>query len=156
MHPDHSGLPVTSYPRVEVKPPRGSIGEYVAAVVFVAVIAAILIVPNVLGRKSGGSKNTNVNNLFTLQRAIDNFRADCGRVPTNAEGFGPLMVAPKGIHGWQGPYFPSAPPLDTWGRPYLYRTPGLNGKTGFMIGTYGADGKPGGVDSDRDQWVGSD
>lgn len=41
-------------------------------------------------------------------------------------------------------------PTDPWGRPYQYKIINLNGSQRIYIWTYGADGKPGGTDQDRD------
>jgi len=82
--------------------------------------------------------------LATLRDAIDRFRVDCDRYPTATEGFSALMTQPKGLASWRGPYFQESIPLDPWGRPYLYQTPGSDGKTGYIVESYGADGEPGG------------
>jgi general secretion pathway protein G len=50
---------------------------------------------------------------------------------------------------WDGPYLPKAIPLDPWGNPYVYSTPGENGNP-YKIQSYGADGKQGGIDNNED------
>ena len=45
-------------------------------------------------------------------------------------------------------------PLDPWGNPYLYESPGQNNPHFVDIWSYGADGQPGGegVDADIGNW----
>lgn len=57
------------------------------------------------------------------------------------------------INNWNGPYLPKDPPLDAWGRAFLYRYPGDHGP-GPDILSLGADGKAGGegLNSDIVSW----
>src|SRR5205085_7960875 len=43
---------------------------------------------------------------------------------------------------WNGPYLQRAVPLDPWGKPYQYRSPGEHGE--FDLLSFGKDGQPGG------------
>ena len=63
--------------------------------------------------------------MGAFDKALDTFRLDIGRYPTNEEGLQALMVAPPNDAAkWNGPYMKTAIPLDPWGHPYLYRIPG--------------------------------
>ncbi len=53
-----------------------------------------------------------------LGRALELFRADCGRFPTATEGFVLLLSNPD-LPGWDGPYINGYKP-DPWGEPYRY------------------------------------
>ena len=77
-----------------------------------------------------------------FEKAIEQYRLDVGKFPTNEQGLNALYVRPLSEPRWQGPYLKKAPPLDPWGNPYLYRTPGANGD--FEIISLGKDGAPGG------------
>ncbi len=59
-----------------------------------------------------------VRNLETLRIALDRFRNDCGRYPSESEGLHALLRDP-GIEGWRGPYVNMVRP-DPWGRPFRY------------------------------------
>lgn len=87
-----------------------------------------------------------------LRGAVETFRLDMGRLPTEAEGLGVLFSAPadaKAASRWRGPYLDEAVPMDPWGNAYLY---GLKGRDGqpFFLYSLGADGQPGGEGNDAD------
>ncbi len=77
-----------------------------------------------------------------FEKAIEQYRLDVGKFPTNEQGLNALYVRPPSEPRWQGPYLKKAPPLDPWGNAYIYRTPGANGD--FEIISLGKDGAPGG------------
>jgi general secretion pathway protein G len=83
-----------------------------------------------------------------FEKAVEQFRLDVGRYPTNEEGLMVLYVKAANEPRWQGPYLKKAPPLDPWNRPYIYRTPGTNGD--FEITSLGKDGAPGGEGENAD------
>jgi len=73
--------------------------------------------------------------IWYLADALNTYRHDHGRYPTNEEGFRPLLESDP-------PYIEQSP-LDPWLKEYRYRTPGTRGRA-FDVYTYGSDGKPGG------------
>ncbi len=73
----------------------------------------------------------------TLATATRIFAKECGRVPTEDEGFIVLLSNP-GIQGWDGPYITLIKP-DPWEEPYRYTT--SNGTA--IITSCGPDQKPG-------------
>jgi general secretion pathway protein G len=75
--------------------------------------------------------------IDALEKAVDQYRLDNRRYPTNEEGLAAVQ-----------PYLKKTLPNDPWGRPYLYRTPGE--KTDYEVISYGRDGKPGGAGEDAD------
>jgi general secretion pathway protein G len=86
--------------------------------------------------------------MQALDKALDLFRTDMGRLPTAEEGLNALVTPPaNGANRWHGPYLKQAAvPLDPWGRPYVYRVPGL--QSDFQILSYGRSGTPGGTGED--------
>jgi len=87
--------------------------------------------------------------IESFAKALDQMRLDIGRYPTTAEGLKSLMEAPPGIAKWSGPYLSKALPLDPWGRAYIYKSPGTQGRD-YDIISYGSDGQPGGTDAAAD------
>lgn len=83
--------------------------------------------------------------------ALQDYAADCGSPPPQAEGLRALWIRPSGSHAasWRGPYVAGEIPLDPWGNEYRYHVPGPNGLP-WEILSLGSDGAPGGVDSAAD------
>ncbi|MFZ2506943.1 MAG: type II secretion system major pseudopilin GspG [Steroidobacteraceae bacterium] len=86
--------------------------------------------------------------IGALELALDQFRLDSGRYPTNEEGLEALMTAPAGLPDWGGPYLKKAVPGDPWGRPFVYMNPGQHGEIDLL--SYGKDGRAGGTGDDAD------
>jgi general secretion pathway protein G len=81
--------------------------------------------------------------INSLEKALDQYRLDLGRYPSNEEGLAALNTAPGGGNArWQGPYLKKAVPADPWGQAYQYRFPGEHGELDLY--SFGADSKPGG------------
>ncbi len=87
--------------------------------------------------------------IDSLDKALEQFRIDTGRLPTTEEGLAALNSAPPGMTGWEGPYLKRALPQDPWGHPYVYAQPGAH-QNDFDLESYGRDGQPGGSDEDAD------
>lgn len=77
-----------------------------------------------------------------LGKALDQFRLDTGHYPSNEEGLASLVVRPSNEPKWDGPYLTKDVPLDPWGNPYVFKSPGDHGD--YDLFSYGKDGKPGG------------
>lgn len=87
--------------------------------------------------------------IDAFSKSLDAYRLDVGRYPSTAEGLNALMVAPASAgSAWNGPYLQKAIPLDPWGHPYQYHSPGAKGE--YEVISYGRDGQPGGTGDDAD------
>src|SRR4029077_21026667 len=62
--------------------------------------------------------------IDSLDKALEQFRIDTGRLPSTEEGLAALNSAPPGMTNWEGPYMKRAVPPDPWGHPYVYVQPG--------------------------------
>ena len=80
--------------------------------------------------------------IVALESALDQYRLDTGRYPSTEQGLAALIVKPANENRWAGPYLRKAVPNDPWGKPYLYKQPGLHGE--FDLSSFGKDGQPGG------------
>lgn len=80
--------------------------------------------------------------IDALGKALDQLRLDTGRYPVADEGLTALVTRPANDLKWGGPYLTKNVPLDPWGRPYIYRSPGEHGD--YDLVSYGKDGQPGG------------
>ena len=89
--------------------------------------------------------------IDSLDKALQAFRIDLGRYPSDAEGLRALVSTPAGAEAarWRGPYLKGTLPLDPWGSPYGYREQGSAGRE-FELFSLGRDRQPGGQGDDAD------
>jgi len=80
--------------------------------------------------------------IDALVKALDHYRLDTGHYPASESGLEALQSRPANESKWGGPYLRKAVPLDPWGNPYHYRSPGTHGD--FDLHSNGKDGQPGG------------
>jgi general secretion pathway protein G len=83
-----------------------------------------------------------------IAMALEAFRVDIGRYPTDSEGLGALLAKPRDLPAWRGPYLTVTSLLDPWGRAYIYRC--VQSCQEFVVKSFGADGRAGGVSIDAD------
>lgn len=86
--------------------------------------------------------------IDAFEKALDIYRLDVGRYPTTEQGLAALEQRPNNEAKWQGPYLKKAIPLDPWGKPYQYRSPGEKGEVDVF--SFGKDGQAGGEDENAD------
>jgi general secretion pathway protein G len=80
--------------------------------------------------------------LDGLGKALDQFRLDTGHYPATEQGLAALVVRPTNEPKWDGPYLTKAVPLDPWGVPYVFKSPGEH--SDYDLSSYGKDKQPGG------------
>lgn len=88
-----------------------------------------------------------------LGLALDAYRLDNDYYPSTAQGLMALVSEPAGAplpRFWRGPYLKRGVPVDGWGRPFSYLSPGTSNPVGYELVSYGRDGQPGGTDEDAD------
>jgi general secretion pathway protein G len=134
---------------------RVSVGErgftLVEMLVVITIIGLImaLVGPRVLNYLSESKAKTAKIQIQGLGSALDLFYLDAGRYPSSAEGLAALVQPPGGIGTWNGPYLKGGNlPLDPWGKPYVYRSPGEHGA--YDISSLGSDGQEGGAGTAAD------
>ncbi|MCL6608863.1 MAG: type II secretion system major pseudopilin GspG [Geminicoccaceae bacterium] len=116
--------------------------ELLVVLVILGLLAA-LAGPRVLGYLSGARSDAARLQLQSLEQALDLYRLDTGSYPTTQQGLQALIRDPGGVRGWRGPYLDAASvPLDPWGNPYIYKSPGERGAYDLL--SLGADRAPGG------------
>lgn len=126
--------------------------EIMVVIVVLGALAA-LVAPNVF-RHVGASKETTARSqVELLGAALDAYRLDNDLYPSTAQGLEALREEPTHEprpRSWRGPYLRKAVPLDPWGRPYVYRSPGPEGSGGYELLSQGRDGREGGEGEDAD------
>jgi general secretion pathway protein G len=120
--------------------------EILAVMVIIAMMvgAAALGIPRILDQNRQRAAKAE---MSTLSDALELFKMDVGRYPTEDEALSVLLTAPADATNWNGPYLKApALPVDPWGTAYMYHTRvGPSGDTEFLIVSYGSDKKPGGT-----------
>ena len=116
--------------------------EMLVVILILAILAA-LIIPRLIGRTSDAKIAKAKSDIATVSSLLQQYRLDNDRYPTTEEGLNALRVRPSGARNWKGPYTTKDIPMDSWGNPYVYQSPGPSGQD-FLVTCYGADGAPGG------------
>lgn len=122
--------------------------ELLVVLGIIALLAGI-VGPQVM-KHMGASKTKAARvQIEDLAAALDMYKLDVGRYPTNEQGLEALVEKPSDSKRWNGPYLrKSKVPQDPWLTDYHYSMPGEHGS--FDLYSYGADGKEGGDGEDQD------
>lgn len=113
--------------------------------VFLAIISLLsaVVIVDVMGSSCQGCPRPKAD-LRAIGNALDVFKIDTGHYPERLDS---LWVRPTDVRSWRGPYLKEYPPVDPWGAEYLYVRAG---ERNFEVFSFGADGRPGGVEEDAD------
>lgn len=133
------------------RPRAGRRGFTLSELLIVMVILgllATLVAPSLFKKVGSSKQKTAMAQIANIETALKTFKLDVGRYPRTEEGLAALITSPRGLLNWDGPYLEKDVPLDPWGSPYGYTSPGE--KVEYEIVSYGADGRPGGEGEDRD------
>ena len=87
--------------------------------------------------------------LDAFDKALSAYRLDAGHYPSTEQNLRALVERPADEPKWSGPYLSKSVPPDPWGRPYLYRTPGEQGRD-YELMSLGKDGQRGGSGDSAD------
>jgi len=116
--------------------------ELLVVVVIIGLLAGF-VAPRYFGQVGKSEMAVAKAQIDALEKALDQYRLDTGRYPSNELGLKALVDRPASEPKWLGPYLRKAVPLDPWGKPYVYKVPGEKGD--FDLVSYGKDGQPGGA-----------
>lgn len=112
-------------------------------------LLAVIATPRVLQYLSGAKSKTAAIEVEQLGSALDLYRLDMGRYPTEQEGIEALVKRPSDAEHWNGPYVKKKEMLiDPWGEPFHYRIPGQHGS--YDLYSLGADKQEGGDGENKD------
>lgn len=128
----------------------------ITAIMTLAIVVAGSIVLNTVNRDRRETQRTMAReqaaqrDLNVIAEALERFKDDVRRYPTNEEGLACLIRKPAALRqnvaenqsSWFGPYIEHVPEVDPWGNDYVYRTadggrnfelfsPGPGGETGY-------------------------
>jgi general secretion pathway protein G len=125
----------------------------IIVVVFILSLLAAIVAPKIIGRTDDARIAEAKVQIKNLETALKLFKLDNGDYPSTEQGLAALVEKPTTGQIPQkyrdGGYLEQKKvPLDPWGNPYVYISPGLNGD--FDIISYGGDGKEGGEGKNAD------
>lgn len=126
--------------------------ELLVVITVIAVLAG-LVAPMVFGHVSDAKISATQSQIELFALALDAYRLDNDYYPSTTQGLEALRSRPQGEptpHNWRGPYLRKAVPLDPWGHPYVYKSPGEVNPDSYDLLSYGRDGKRGGTGEDAD------
>ncbi len=129
----------------------------IIVVVFILSLLAAIVVPKIVGRTDDARIAEAKVQIKNFETALKLFKLDNGFYPSTEQGLQALIekptvgMLPKKYK--DGGYLEQSKiPLDAWGNPYVYISPGTHGD--YDIIAFGADGQEGGEgkDSDIESW----
>jgi general secretion pathway protein G len=127
----------------------------ITAAIAVVIVVVGLITLNLVGRNRIEAQRTirreqaAQRDLNAIAEALERFKEDVQRYPTNAEGLICLARKPTALSqdagenqsAWLGPYLDSVPEVDPWGDDYVYQT--VDGGRNFELFSHGPGGETG-------------
>ncbi|CAN7322069.1 type II secretion system major pseudopilin GspG [Rhizobacter sp. LjRoot28] len=117
--------------------------ELLVVMVIIGLLAAY-VGPRYFSQIGKSERSTAKAQIEGLAKALDAYRIDTGRYPTSEQGLAALVTKPADEPKWNGPYLQKAVPTDSWGRPFVYQSPGATGSDDFDLLSYAKDGQAGG------------
>mgnify|MGYP001581258840 CR=1 FL=1 len=125
----------------------------IMVVVFILGILAAIVAPRLIGRTEDAKITEAKVQVRNFETALKLFKLDSGFYPSTEQGLNALIASPsvgKQATGFkEGGYLEQKKiPLDPWGLPYIYLSPGIHGD--FDLMSLGADGAEGGEGKNAD------
>ena len=117
--------------------------ELLIVIVIIGLLGS-LVAPQMFGKIGSSKQSTAKAQMQMFETALDTYYLDVGEYPKSLQS-----LKSSNASGWDGPYIKKAIPMDPWGNPYEYRTPGDNGN-GYYLASNAKDGQPGGEGDSED------
>jgi general secretion pathway protein G len=124
--------------------------EMMVVIVILGILATVIFT-RVSDRPEQARRTKAQVEIRELQTSLELFKLDNGFYPTTEQGLDALVSAPT--TGKTPKHYPESGyldklPLDPWGSPYVYISPGLHGE--YDLESYGADEEDGGEGKNED------
>lgn len=122
-------------------------------VVFILSLLVAIVAPKIMGKTDDAKIAQAKVQIRNFETALKMFKLDNGYYPTTEQGLDALITKPTigqipAFYRDGGYLEQHKIPLDPWGNPFVYLSPGDHGD--FDIISFGADGKEGGQGKDAD------
>ena len=123
--------------------------EVLVVLVILGLLAAVVAGPQIFKYLGSAKSEAAKVQVQQIGSALDLYRLEVGRYPTQQESLTALLDAPAGVSRWNGPYMKKKEAIiDPWGRQFLYKAPGDHGD--YDLYTLGADNTQGGDGENQD------
>ena len=123
--------------------------EVLVVLVILGLLAAVVAGPQIFKYLGTAKSEAAKVQVSQISQALDLYRLEVGRYPTQEESLVALVDAPPGLSKWNGPYLKKKDAIvDPWGRQFLYKVPGEHGD--YDLYTLGADNTQGGNGEEQD------
>jgi len=124
--------------------------EIMVVVVILGILAGI-IVPRLLDEPEKARRTKAEAQIRSFESALAMYKLHNGFFPTTEQRLDALVSKPETgriPNNYKEGGYISKIPLDPWGNPYIYLSPGTRGDYDLL--SYGADGEPGGEGNNED------
>lgn len=123
--------------------------EILVVLVILGLVAAVVAGPQIFKYLGAAKSEAAKVQIERIAGALDLYRLEVGRYPSEQEGLSALIEEPAGASSWNGPYLKKKETLvDPWGQSFVYAIPGDHGE--YDLSTLGADNAEGGDGENRD------
>lgn len=127
-----------------------SLMEIMVVMIILGLLVAV-VAPKLVGRTDDARVTSAQIQINSFTSALKLFRNDNGFYPDTQQGLSALVSRPatgRAPNKYREGGYMDKIPLDPWGNPYIYISPGMGGD--FDIISLGADGVEGGAKYDAD------
>ncbi|MBU9889674.1 MAG: type II secretion system major pseudopilin GspG [Candidatus Omnitrophica bacterium] len=132
-----------------------SLIEIILVVIIIATLSA-MVVPRLTGRSDQARQAAAKADIeVNIPTALKLYELDNGFFPSTNQGLGALLqrpTTPPLAENWNGPYLEKQP-VDPWGRPYQYQSPGPHRPHDYDLFSLGKDPNPEVLKDDVVNWV---
>jgi general secretion pathway protein G len=123
--------------------------EVLVVLVILGLLAAVVAGPQIFKYLGSAKSEAAKVQVQQIGSALDLYRLEVGRYPTQQENLAALVERPAGSGKWNGPYLKKKEAIvDPWGRVFVYKVPGDHGD--YDLYTLGVDNAPGGDGENQD------
>ncbi len=127
--------------------------EILIVVGIIGLLASVLIT-NLIGRAGQARVDLTSTQIRQLEQALEMYKLDNGRYPTEEQGLAALVRAPSSEpiprRYNPGGYVKAESITDPWGMRYQYKKPGAHNTHSFDLFSFGPDGVEGGEGESAD------
>lgn len=123
--------------------------ELLVVIVIIGLLAAF-VAPRYFSQIGKSQQQIAHAQIDSFDKALDQYRIDTGRYPTQEQGLAALNAQPAGEAQWRGPYLKKNVPQDPWGNAFVYKIPSSVANREYDVVSYGKDGQAGGTGENAD------